>query len=97
MKFIFTLIVLLAVIFFFIPSIIAGIIRFIITLFGGGGFSSSNRNNSGRNSNSNEGYTRFNRNETTSPDGTKKKVFDKNEGEYVSFEEIKKDSNEENK
>ena len=97
MKFILSLILILAVIFFFIPSIIAGVIRFIISMLGGGGSSSSSRSNPGRNSNTNESYTRFNRNETTTPDGTKKKVFDKNEGEYVSFEEIKKDPNEESK
>ena len=95
MKFILSLILILAVIFFFIPSIIAGVIRFIISMLGGGGSSSSGRNN--RNSNTNESYTRFNRNETTTPDGTKKKVFDKNEGEYVSFEEIKKNPDEESK
>ena len=66
-------------------------------MLGGGSTSSSYRNTTNRNSNTNESYTRFKRNETTTPDGTKKKVFDKNEGEYVSFEEIKKDSNEENK
>ena len=97
MKLIIFVLLILAVIFFLVPSIIAGIIRFIITMLGGGSSSTTYRNTNGRNSNTEEGYSRYKRNETTSPDGTKKKVFDKNEGEYVSFEEIKKDPNEENK
>lgn len=92
MKFIIFILLFFAIIFFLVPSIIAGIIRFIITMLGGG--STSYRNTTDRDSNDN--YTRFNSNETTS-DSAKKKVFDKNEGEYVSFEEIKKEPDEENK
>ena len=95
MKFIIFILLIFAVIFFLVPSIIAGIIRFIITMLGGGSTSSSYKNTTNRNAD--EGYTRFKRNESTTSDSTKKKVFDKNEGEYVSFEEIKKDSNEGNK
>ena len=88
MKFIILILLFFAVIFIFVPSIIIGIIRFIITLLDGGTTSNSYRN--GRNNS--EEYTRFKRNETSAPEGGKKKVFDKNEGEYVSFEEIKKPS-----
>jgi hypothetical protein len=91
MKFIILIILFFAVIFIFVPSIIVGIIRFIITLLSGGTASNSYRNDR----NNSEEYTRFKRNETSTPEGGKKKVFDKNEGEYVSFEEIKKPSNEE--
>ena len=56
----------------------------------GGGITSNNN----RNRNTNEEYTRFKRNETSAPESGKKKVFDKNEGEYVSFEEIKKPTDE---
>ncbi len=57
----------------------------------GGGTTSytSYRGRNTTNRNSSEDYTRFKHNETNTSEGTKKKVFDKNEGEYVSFEEIK--------
>ena len=93
MKFIIFILLIFAVIFFLVPSIIAGIIRFIITMLCGGTNSSSYH----KTTNGNENYTRFKNNETTASENTKKKVFDKDEGEYVSFEEIKKDPNEENK
>ena len=93
MKFIILIILFFAVIFIFVPSIILGIIRFIITMLGGGTTSTTYRNTTNRNNT--EDYTRFKHNETSAPDGVKKKVFDKNEGEYVSFEEIKKPTNEE--
>ncbi|MBE6303299.1 MAG: DUF4834 family protein [Bacteroidales bacterium] len=93
MKFIILIILFFAVIFFLVPSIIAGIIRFFLTMLGGGTGSSSYRNTTNRD----ENYTRFKNNETSAPDGTKKKVFDKDEGEYVSFEEIKKETNEDSK
>ena len=88
MKFIIIIILFFVAIFLLIPSIIAGIIRFIIAMLGGGTTSTSYRGTTGKNEN--KDYTRFKQNETTTSDSTKKKVFDKNEGEYVSFEEIKK-------
>jgi hypothetical protein len=63
----------------------------------GGGTTSTNSYRNTASRENNEDYTRFKRNETTASDSTKKKVFDKNEGEYVSFEEIKKETSEENK
>ena len=94
MKFIIFILLFFVVLFFLVPSILAGIIRFLLTKAGGNRttytshYNSSNRNNTGE-------YTQFKRSETGTRDGAKKKVFDKNEGEYVSFEEIKKPTNEE--
>lgn len=93
MKLIILIILFLAVILILVPSIILGIIRFIITMLGGGGTTSTSYRNTTKRNNA-EDYTRFKHNETKSPDGTKKKVFDKNEGEYVSFEEIKRPADE---
>lgn len=92
MKFIILIILFFVVLLILVPSIILGIVRFIITMLGGGTTSTSYRNTS--NKSNAEDYTRFKRNETNTSDGNRKKVFDKNEGEYVSFEEIKKPTNE---
>ncbi len=93
MKFIIFILLFFAVLFILVPSIIVGILRFLITKAGGSKTYTSHNNTSSRN-NSGE-YANFKRNETNAYDGSKKKVFDKNEGEYVSFEEIKKPTNEE--
>ena len=92
MKFIIFILLFFVVLFFLVPSILMGIIRFLLTKAGGGRTYTSHNNGSNRN-NTGE-YTQFKRSETGARDGAKKKVFDKNEGEYVSFEEIKKPTNE---
>lgn len=94
MKFFILIILFAIIILFLVPSIIFGIIRFIINILGGGTTSyTSYRSHNKTNRNSSEEYTRFKHNETNTSESTKKKVFDKNEGEYVNFEEIKPTTN----
>lgn len=100
MTFIFLLIAIFIIVLLLIPTIIFSVIRTILSILGftlhrrprgnassrgysqqggtSGGTSSSAHNSSAHNS---SGASR----------GARKKMFDKNEGEYVDFEEIKED------
>lgn len=73
------------IIIFFGLTILSGILR---ALFGFGRRNSS----SARSSSANEGkHTRENKKRNARNTPKRKKVFDDDEGEYVEFEEIKKD------
>jgi hypothetical protein len=86
MKFIFIIILFIFALIVIVPSLIVGILRSIISMFGGG--SSYNTGRSQQQRRADDDYkASFNRSDQT--DGARKKVFDENEGEYVSFEEIK--------
>lgn len=94
MKFLIFIILVFFAIFVFLPSLVLGMVRFILTLLGG---RSRYRNTSdagmyGRNENVESGNSSYRRNtDANFGDGkSRKKVFDDNEGEYVSFEEIDK-------
>lgn len=92
MKFLILIILFFVALFVIVPSVIFGIIRFLITMLGGS--SSSHRGGqrqggySGHASASDNGYT-FEQSDEPLRRAKRKKVFDENEGEYVSFEEIK--------
>jgi hypothetical protein len=91
MKFLIIILLFIFALFIIVPSIIAGILRFLLSMLGGGSSRRYGAGSSQQRHRTDEGYTTsFNRTETT--DGSRKKVFDKNEGEYVSFEEIDKPS-----
>ena len=92
MKFLILIILFFVALFVFIPTVLFGIIRFFLSMFGGGMAVNNrarrdNRSNVG-DDDSSSSYRRVNPSEPTG----RKKVFDKNEGEYVNFEEIDKPS-----
>ncbi len=92
MKFLILIILFFVALFVIVPSVIFGIIRFLLTMLGGtsssrrGGYKNDGYGN--RNSGAETTYT-FEQKEEPQSRTKRKKVFDENEGEYVSFEEIK--------
>ena len=74
-----------------IPTILFSVIRTLFSILGFT-FGGRKRRGKGTSSSSQSGYERgaetSSRNSKTA-DGQRKKMFDKNEGEYVDFEEIK--------
>lgn len=90
MKFLILIILFFTIIFILVPSIILSLIRFLLNIFGRSQSSFRNTNNNQNEQRNNKKYSTFHTTETT--ESNKKKVFDKNEGEYVNFEEIDKPS-----
>ncbi|MBR5891763.1 MAG: DUF4834 family protein [Bacteroidaceae bacterium] len=89
-KILILIIIFFVALFVIVPTIILSVIRFLFTMMGGTSSRGTrmHRKNTYQSSNSNTNTTYTNAQEPAA-DGAKKKVFDKDEGEYVSFEEIK--------
>lgn len=99
MKFLILIILFIVALFVIVPSVIIGIIRFLLNMLGGtssrGSYRQGGYSNGGYGSGTTSGngsYT-FEHTEESRTRTRKKKVFDENEGEYVSFEEIKSSDN----
>ena len=91
MKILILIILFFVALFVFIPTILFGIIRFFLTMFGGGMASNNRTQRNSRTNIDGEGSSSYHHTNPSDSTG-RKKVFDKNEGEYVSFEEIDKPS-----
>ena len=97
MKFLILIILFFVALFVFIPTVLFGIIRFFLSMFGGGMASNSRgRHRSSSNVGDDGASSSYRRVNPSEPSG-RKKVFDKNEGEYVNFEEIDKPSDSQGK
>ena len=97
MTFIFLLIAIFIIVLLLIPTIIFSVIRTILSILGftlhrrpRGNASSRGYSQQGGTSG---GTSSSAHNSSGASRGARKKMFDKNEGEYVDFEEIKEDKN----
>lgn len=89
MSFIIFIILVILLLFFFFASVILSLVGNVLSLFG---FGRKKQNNSGGTSYSqtrNDGWNSHNNNSRNAGAKEKKILFDKDEGEYVDFEEIK--------
>lgn len=89
MSFIFFLLILAIFIIILIPTILFSVIRTIFSILG---FINPARKRRASSSRKESGYTRYEQTGGSSSQASaspRKKMFDKNEGEYVDFEEIK--------
>lgn len=89
-KFLILIIIFFVALFVIVPTIILSVIRFLFTMMGGTSSRGTrmHRKNTYQSTDSNTNTT-YTSTQESAVDGGKKKVFDKDEGEYVSFEEIK--------
>lgn len=70
-----------------LPTILIAVIRSILSIFG----LNFKRNRTQKNSTTNNdaSFTNYKTNDVNNKKHRRKKIFDKNDGEYVDFEEIK--------
>ena len=77
----------LIVILLLLPTILISIIKSILSIFGLNVKSNRTRKNNTRKNNTS--FTNYETNDVDEKKHRRKKIFDKNDGEYVDFEEIK--------
>ena len=93
-KFLFIIILFFVALFVIVPSVIFGIIRFLLNMLGGtssgrGGYRQGGHGGTATGGGAATENDAFEYKEESKPRAKRKKVFDDDEGEYVSFEEIK--------
>ncbi len=93
-KFLFIIILFFVALFVIVPSVIFGIIRFLLNMLGGtssgrGGYRQGGYGGTATGRGAATENDAFEYKEESKPRAKRKKVFDDDEGEYVSFEEIK--------
>lgn len=78
---------LILIVLFLLPTILISFVRSILSVFGSN--FKHKRTNKNEAKKDNASYTSYDANDRGVKNRHRKKIFDKNEGEYVDFEEIK--------